>query len=101
VAVEGDLVTIHFTAKDPDGAVIESTRTEDGPLTFEIGAGEVMGNPLFKVRPRAGRGRAGGRAALLCCSRSQSTQVACGYMFCACSLRPAYRRPSPPKNPGL
>ena len=30
--------------------VIEDTRSEGGePLTFEIGAGEIMGNPIFKV----------------------------------------------------
>jgi hypothetical protein len=103
VAVEGDIVTLHFVARSPDGEVrsgfptvphsfpeplaghlaplrrlvaaagrawprrdapcasqaacpacsrpqvIESTRGADEPLSFEIGAGEVMGNPIFKV----------------------------------------------------
>jgi len=29
--------------------VLESSREKDEPLSFEIGAGEVTGNPLFKV----------------------------------------------------
>lgn len=60
MAVEGDIVTIHFSAKSPDGEVIESTRDAGEPLSFEIGAGEVMANPIFKVgsaRPRRPRRR--------------------------------------------
>ncbi|GBF90665.1 hypothetical protein Rsub_03237 [Raphidocelis subcapitata] len=56
VAVEGDIVTLHFVARDPDGQVIESTRAADEPLSFEIGAGEVMGNPIFKAFDGAVRG---------------------------------------------
>ncbi|KAI8468082.1 MAG: hypothetical protein J3K34DRAFT_428330 [Monoraphidium minutum] len=57
VAVEGDMVTIHFSAKSPDGQTVESTRTNDEPLTFEIGAGEIMGNPIFKAFDGAVRGQ--------------------------------------------
>lgn len=63
VAVEGDIVTIHFAAKTPDGDVIETTRAGDGePLTFEIGAGDVMGNPIFKAFDGAVRGLGVGEA---------------------------------------
>lgn len=31
--------------------VLESSREAGEPLSFEIGAGEIMGNPLYQVRP--------------------------------------------------
>ena len=65
VAVEGDVVSLHFTCKGPDGAVLESTRSADEPLTFEVGAGEVMGNPLFQAFDGAIRGLAVGQEAVI------------------------------------
>lgn len=50
VAVEGDLILVHFVCKDADGNVLESSIEADSPLSFVIGAGEMMGNKLFQVR---------------------------------------------------
>lgn len=50
------MVTIHFTAKSEDGKVVESTRDADEPLTFEIGAGEIISNPIFRAFDGAVRG---------------------------------------------
>jgi hypothetical protein len=57
VATEGDVVTIHFEARSADGALVETTRGDGGePLTFEVGAGDVMGNPIFRALDGAVRG---------------------------------------------
>jgi hypothetical protein len=42
--------------------VIESTQDAGEPLSFEIGAGEIMGNPIFKVTLRHTAGVAGATA---------------------------------------
>lgn len=60
VAVGGDLVTLHFVCKTPQGEVLESTREKGEPLTFELGAGEVVGNALFQSFDAAVRGLAVG-----------------------------------------
>ena len=65
VAVEGDTVSIHFTCKGPDGAVLETTRASNEPLSFEVGAGEVMGNPLFQAFDGAVRGLGVGQEAVI------------------------------------
>ena len=38
------------SAKQPvSGATMQIIETSDEPLTFEVGAGEVMGNKMFQV----------------------------------------------------
>lgn len=88
VAVEGDIVSLHYTCLDEQGQVrrtpahvshvvaqvieykyeveiscsnhvdplhicvpqkLESSRDSEEPVTFELGAGEVFANPVFKV----------------------------------------------------
>lgn len=56
VAVEGDIVSIHFACKDLEGNVIESTKEAGEPLTFELGASSVMQNPLIEAFDTAVRG---------------------------------------------
>ena len=56
---EGDIVEVHFECRDPDGlgpgVVLESSHGGD-PLKFEIGAGDVMDNALFRGFDEALRG---------------------------------------------
>lgn len=49
------MVSVHFTLKDEAGEVLEQSEADD-PLTFEVGAGELMGNPLFQGFDAAIRG---------------------------------------------
>lgn len=44
------LLTHHFTNAPIAVQVMENSRDADEPLSFEIGAGEITGNPLFQVR---------------------------------------------------
>eukprot|EP00955_Chlamydomonas_euryale_P016069 171633-Chlamydomonas_euryale.AAC.1 len=65
-ACVGDLVAVHFTCKDPDGNVLESSYNVEEPLMFEVGAGDMMGNKLFQVggwMGRCGGGLVWGRGA--------------------------------------
>jgi hypothetical protein len=50
VAMEGDTVTIHYICRDEQGAVVDDSSRAEEPVSFEVGAGEVTGNPLFQVR---------------------------------------------------
>lgn len=55
----GDMVDVHFCLKTETGAVLQSSEGQE-PLTFEVGAGQVMGNPLFQGFDAAVRGLAVG-----------------------------------------
>lgn len=56
VAVEGDVVTVEYVCKDVQGNVLASSAEDGEPATFEIGAGDVVGNKLFKAFDEAVRG---------------------------------------------
>eukprot|EP00878_Enallax_costatus_P004615 GHUV01004860.1.p1 GENE.GHUV01004860.1~~GHUV01004860.1.p1 ORF type:complete len:237 (+),score=50.87 GHUV01004860.1:272-982(+) len=59
VVVEGDVVTFHMTCRDEQGKVLESTKDstiDNEPMCFEIGAGEIVANPLFQAFDGALRG---------------------------------------------
>mmetsp|Transcript_739 Transcript_739/g.1838 ORF Transcript_739/g.1838 Transcript_739/m.1838 type:complete len:248 (-) Transcript_739:54-797(-) len=60
VATIGDTVTLHFTFRDSNGKILQSSREEDCPLTFEVGAGDIIGNRLFQGFDEAVRGLAEG-----------------------------------------
>jgi hypothetical protein len=46
-------VSVHFTCLDESGEqVLEESRGQGDPLTFEVGAGEVFSNKLIQVRKR-------------------------------------------------
>ncbi|CAI5509081.1 unnamed protein product [Closterium sp. Naga37s-1] len=47
VAREGDMVNVKFMCKTLDGEVLHASGDDD-VLTFEVGAGNFVGNPLFK-----------------------------------------------------
>ena len=49
VALEGDTVTVHFTVFGESGERLESTKDAGQPLTFEVGASEVIGNDLLNA----------------------------------------------------
>lgn len=51
VAMEGDTVTIHYVCRDEEGNVVDDSSWSEDPVSFEVGAGEVTGNPLFQVQP--------------------------------------------------
>eukprot|EP00899_Mesostigma_viride_P028485 jgi/Mesvir1/8821/Mv02722-RA.1 len=55
VVEPGDIVTVHYKCYIPGGEVLESS---DGkpPITFQVGVGEVMGNPLFGAFDQSIRG---------------------------------------------
>lgn len=55
-AVEGDIVTIHWVCINEDGEVLESSRASDEPTTFEVGAGDIVGNRLFEAFDEVVRG---------------------------------------------
>eukprot|EP00195_Chlamydomonas_chlamydogama_P016531 CAMPEP_0202908502 /NCGR_PEP_ID=MMETSP1392-20130828/46254_1 /ASSEMBLY_ACC=CAM_ASM_000868 /TAXON_ID=225041 /ORGANISM="Chlamydomonas chlamydogama, Strain SAG 11-48b" /LENGTH=193 /DNA_ID=CAMNT_0049597885 /DNA_START=160 /DNA_END=742 /DNA_ORIENTATION=+ len=65
VASVGDIVAVHFYCKDDEGQVLESSRDAGEPLTFEVGAGEMMGNKLFQGFDEAVRGLAVGQTTVL------------------------------------
>lgn len=49
IALEGDTVTVHFTVFGESGERLESTKDAGQPLTFEVGASEVIGNDLLNA----------------------------------------------------
>lgn len=61
-AVEGDIVTLHWKCINDAGEVLESSRASDAPTTFEVGAGDVVGNRLFEAFDEAVRGMAVGES---------------------------------------
>ncbi|KAF6265583.1 hypothetical protein COO60DRAFT_863334 [Scenedesmus sp. NREL 46B-D3] len=65
VVVEGDIVTFHMTCADADGKVLETTKDtskENEPMAFEVGAGDIISNPLFQAFDGALRGLAIGES---------------------------------------
>ena len=64
-AVEGDIVTLHWRCINEDGAVLESTRASDEPTTFEVGAGDIVGNRVFEAFDEAVRGLSVGESATI------------------------------------
>jgi FKBP-type peptidyl-prolyl cis-trans isomerase 2 len=52
----GDVVSIHWACLDERGATIETSRTSGEPATFEVGAGDIVGNELFEAFDEAVRG---------------------------------------------
>ncbi|GLC44504.1 hypothetical protein PLESTB_000066100 [Pleodorina starrii] len=65
-AAVGDIVSINFVMRDEDGQVLQSSATDLGePLSFEVGAGEMMGNRLFQGFDEAVRGMAVGQTTVL------------------------------------
>lgn len=64
VAVEGDIVEIHWTCTNQDGEELENSRlSADEPTSFEVGAGDIVGNRLFEAFDDAIRGLAVGEIA--------------------------------------
>ncbi|GLI68339.1 hypothetical protein VaNZ11_012741 [Volvox africanus] len=62
----GDVVSIHFVMRDEDGQVLQSSEKDLGePLSFEVGAGDMMGNRLFQGFDEAVRGMAVGQRTIL------------------------------------
>lgn len=56
--MEGDIVTLHWTCSNEDGEVLESSRPSNDPATFEVGAGNIVGNRIFEAFDEAVRGLA-------------------------------------------
>jgi len=67
-AREGDVVSLHYTCRDAEGQTISSSRDTDEPCTFELGAGKVFANPLFKAFDAAARGLGVGDTTSLECN---------------------------------
>lgn len=55
-AQEGDIVTIHWSCLNEQGDVLETSKTAEEPTTFEVGAGDIVGNQLFEAFDEAVRG---------------------------------------------
>ncbi|KAL3135725.1 hypothetical protein ABBQ38_006193 [Trebouxia sp. C0009 RCD-2024] len=55
VAVEGDTVTVQYKCMNSKGEIIQSS-DDNEPLSFEVGAGEVMGNKMFQAFDAGVRG---------------------------------------------
>ncbi|KAI3426969.1 hypothetical protein D9Q98_006913 [Chlorella vulgaris] len=61
VASVGDVVTLKWKCFDGQGELLGSSDTnEEGPTTFEVGAGDIVGNRLFEAFDEAVRGMAVG-----------------------------------------
>lgn len=56
---------IQFVCRDEDGKVLESSYDLNEPLSFEVGAGDMMGNKLFQGFDEAVRGMAVGQKTVL------------------------------------
>jgi len=65
IADLGDLVTIQYTLADDGGEVLDSSRARDEPLTFEVGAGDAFGNPIYQAFDGVVRGLALGEKSTL------------------------------------
>lgn len=59
-AEEGDIVTLTWRCLDDDGNVIGDSDEGEEPTTFEVGAGDIVGNRLFEAFDEAIRGVAVG-----------------------------------------
>lgn len=58
--VEGDIVTVHWKCLNDQGEVLDSSEASDEATTFEVGAGDIVGNQLFEAFDQAVRGLAVG-----------------------------------------
>ena len=43
-------MAVHWRCLNEEGQELESSRTTDDPATFQVGAGDIVGNKLFEVR---------------------------------------------------
>jgi hypothetical protein len=57
-----------FSAQTEDGELLQSMEDMEDPITFEIGASGVMGNPLFLAFDKAVRGMVVGDQAVVSAS---------------------------------
>lgn len=64
----GDLVSVVFSAQTEDGELLQSMEDMEEPITFEVGAADVMGNPLFLAFDKAVQGMVIGEEALVSAS---------------------------------
>ena len=80
-AVEGDIVTVHWKCLNEQGEVLESSKASDEPTTFEVGAGDIVGNQLFEAFDEAVRG--------LAVNETIGIKVCCCvlFVFCLCSVQ--------------
>jgi FKBP-type peptidyl-prolyl cis-trans isomerase 2 len=53
-------VTLHWTCRNENGEVLESSKAPNEPATFEVGAGNIVGNRIFEAFDEAVRGLAVG-----------------------------------------
>lgn len=63
--MDGDTVFIHYICRDEDGQVIVDSAENEDPVSFELGAGEITGNPLFQAFDEAIRGLSLGSTVIL------------------------------------
>uniref|UniRef100_A0A7S0SGF2 peptidylprolyl isomerase n=1 Tax=Mantoniella antarctica TaxID=81844 RepID=A0A7S0SGF2_9CHLO len=66
--VAGDLVSIVFSAQTEEGELLQAMDDMEEPLTFEVGAADSMGNPLFLAFDKAVQGMVVGDQALVSAS---------------------------------
>lgn len=64
----GDLVSIVFSAQTEEGELLQSMEDMEEPITFEVGAADSMGNPLFLAFDKAVQGMVVGDQALVSAS---------------------------------
>jgi len=81
-AVEGDIVTVHWKCVNEAGETLESSRASNEPTTFEVGAGDVVGNRLFEAFDEAVRGLAVGETMGLKVKRIIKCIIALGGGVC-------------------
>lgn len=56
VVTEGDIVTLNWKCFNEEGELLESSDQSEEPTTFEVGAGDIVGNRLFEAFDEAVRG---------------------------------------------
>ena len=64
-AEEGDIVALHWSCVNEAGEELDSSRASDDPTTFEVGAGNIVGNRLFEAFDEAVRGMTLGESAVI------------------------------------
>ena len=63
--VDGDLVSIVFSAQTEEGEVLQTMDDMEEPITFEVGGAAAVGNPLFLAFDAAVRGMVVGDESLV------------------------------------
>lgn len=71
--MEGDIVTVHWKCLNEQGEVLESSKASDEPTTFEVGAGDIVGNQIFEAFDEAVRG--------LAVNETIGIKVCCCFLF--------------------